>query len=65
MSNAEHLIENAICDYEENGSFDRFLACGVNKTMADAIGIRLEIVTEMAYHVLHAFKPDWADRNED
>lgn len=26
MSDAEHLIENAICDYEENGSFDRFLA---------------------------------------
>ena len=45
MSDAEHLIENAICDYEENGSFDRFLACSVNKTMADAIGIRLEIVT--------------------
>ena len=35
MSDAEHLIENAICDYEENGSFDRFLACSMNKTMAD------------------------------
>lgn len=32
---------------------------------AEDIGIRLEIVTEMAYHVLHAFKPDWAERNED
>ena len=59
MSDAEHLIENAICDYEENGSFDRFLACGVNK------GIRLETVTEMAYHVLHAFKPDWTEHNAD
>lgn len=65
MSDAEHLIENAICDYEENGSFDRFLACSVNKTMADAIGIRLEIVTEMAYHVLHAFNPDWTEHNAD
>ena len=52
MSDAEHLIENAICDYEENGSFDRFLACSVNKTMADAIGIRLEIVTETRWHTM-------------
>lgn len=61
MSDAGHLIENAICDYEENGSFDRFLACGVNKTMADTIGIRLETVIEMAFHVLHVFKPEWIE----
>lgn len=28
-------------------------------------GKRLEIVTEMAYHVLHAFKPDWTEHNAD
>ena len=40
MSDAEHLIENAICDYEENGSFDRFLACSVNKTTLLELGWR-------------------------
>lgn len=49
------LMENAQRDYAWN--YDE-----VNRM---DIGIRLEIVTEMAYHVLHAFKPDWTEHNAD
>jgi len=62
MSNAEHLIENAICDFEENGSFECFLSSEHNRRMAKAVGISLEDVESMAIHIIYAFKEDWIEQ---
>lgn len=61
MTNAEHLIENAICSYEDSGSFDYFLSHSVNKKMANECGVDLGIVAEMADYVLHVARPMWED----
>lgn len=65
MSNAEHLIENAICTYEEYGNFDLFLSSKTNEEMAEMENIRLSTVTEMAFHVLHVFKPEWIEHGHE
>lgn len=65
MSNAEHLIENAICDFERNGSFDWFLSAPHNKMMAEDVGISLQDVTQMATHILFTLKPIWIEEEQD
>lgn len=65
MSNAEHLIENAIMDFERDGNFDKFLRGKHNKAMADAVGIALNDVTAMAIHIIYAFKQDWIQQGRE
>lgn len=65
MSNAEHLIENAIMDFERDGNFDKFLNSKHNTVMAEMVGISLDDVTAMAIHVICAFKPDWIQQGRD
>ena len=65
MSNAEHLIENAIGCYEEQGNFDIFLKSKYNKEMASAVGISLDDVTAMAIHIIWAFKQDWIQQGRE
>lgn len=65
MSNAEHLIENAIMNYEKLGNFDIFLKSVYNREMADAIGISLDDVTAMAMHIIWAFKQDWIQQGRE
>ena len=62
MSNAEHLIENAICDFVRNNSFDWFHSAPHNKKMAEAVGISLDDVEAMAIHIIYAFKEDWIEQ---
>lgn len=65
MSNAEHLIENAIMDFERDGNFDNFISDKYNKRMADAVGITLDDVTAMAIHIIYAFKQNWIQQGRE
>ncbi len=53
MSQAEHLIENAIYALKE-GRPEDFLDWGVNKEMADNVGISLNDVLGMAVQVVYS-----------
>lgn len=65
MSNAEHLIENAIMTFENYQSFDAFHNNNINKAMAEMVGISLDDVEAMAIHVIYAFKPNWEEAERD
>lgn len=52
MSNAEHLIENAICSIERNEPKEYFMEDYYNIDMAKALNIDLEVVYEMAMYVV-------------
>lgn len=56
MSNAEHLIENAICNIERNEPKEYFIEAGYNIDMAKTLNIDLEVVYEMAMYVCYTYK---------
>ena len=59
MSNAEHLIENAIIDMENGKSFEDFSSNENNKSMSEMSGIKLDTVWEMAQYIVYTVKPIW------
>ena len=59
MSNAEHLIENAICSIEANEEYEDFANKKHNIKMATDIGIDLEDVWAMAIYVMYTVRPIW------
>ena len=65
MSNAEHLIENAIMCFQKHGNFDYFRRSKCNIEMAASVGINLADIERMAVHILFVFKPDWQYEAED
>lgn len=52
MSNAEHLMENAMVNILENQPKESFFDNYQNKIMADQISVDLDIVYEMAMFAL-------------
>ena len=65
MTNAEHLIENAICCLERNESFEIFSSQQHNIDMAEMQKINLEDVWLMAIHVVYTLKQHWLWQKED
>lgn len=59
MSNAEHLIENALVCLENGGSFEGFAAGKHNQLMSAYSNINLMDVWQMAVHVYYSIKPEW------
>lgn len=55
MSNAEHLIENAICTIERGESFEDFAADSHNQIMSETDGVKLESVWDMAQYVIYTY----------
>lgn len=64
MSNAEHLIDNAIACYEENHNFHAFHNDYFNQEMAESIDVSLFYIEEMAYYVCNALKEEWQEKWE-
>lgn len=64
MTNAEHLIENAIFEIEGGKSFEHFSNQKHNKMMGELSGINLSYVWEMAQHVVWTLKQDWLSDKE-
>lgn len=64
MTNAEHLIENAITDMEAGENFELFSSKKYNKEMAEMSGINLSHVWEMAQHIIWSLKPAWLHEKE-
>ena len=65
MTNAEHLIENAICCLERGESFEEFASQQHNIDMAAMQKINLEDVWLMAIHVVYTLKQHWLWEKED
>lgn len=61
MSNAEHLIENAIHELEAGHDLDDFKALWHTKTMCEQTGIKPEDIWLMAVHVVFVLKQDWIE----
>ena len=59
MSNAEHLIENAVSTIENNGDFTEFSSAKHNQNMAKMSRIDLTHVWEMATYVVFTLKQYW------
>lgn len=59
MSNAEHLIENAISVIEAGRDFNEYASMKLNCDMAKMSDIRLRDVWEMATYVVFTLKPYW------
>ena len=59
MTNAEHLISNAIHNMEDGKDFEHFSSQKHNKMMSEMSNINLSVVWEMAQYVVYAIKPDW------
>ena len=59
MTNAEHLIENAITDMEHGRDFEHFSSQKHNRLMSEMSNIALSSVWEMAQYVVWSLKPDW------
>lgn len=59
MTNAEHLISNAIHNIETGKDFEYFLSQKHNKTMSEMSNINLSCVWEMAQYVVYSIKPNW------
>lgn len=59
MSNAEHLIENAICTIEANQDYEDFASQKYNIEMAKTIGVDLEEIWTMAGYVMYTLRPIW------
>lgn len=64
MTNAEHLIENAIIDMEDGKDFEHFSNQKHNKLMSEMSGVDLNIVWEMAQHIVWSLKPAWLSNKE-
>lgn len=65
MSNAQHLLENAIISIEKNMDFEDFTIQPHNKEMAEISNINLMQVWEMAMYVVYNLKPVWEDEWEE
>lgn len=65
MSNAQHLLENAIISIEKNMDFEDFIIQPHNKEMAEISNIDLMHVWEMAMYVVYNLKPVWEDEWEE
>lgn len=65
MSNAQHLLENAIISIEKNMDFEDFTIQLHNKEMAEISNINLMQVWEMAMYVVYNLKPAWEDEWEE
>jgi hypothetical protein len=65
MTNAEHLIENAVCCLERKESFEIFSSQQHNIDMAEMQKINLEDVWLMAIHVVYTLKQHWLWQKED
>lgn len=65
MSNAEHLIENAICCLERGEEFEEFASQPCNIEMAEMQHIDLLDVWLMAIHVVYTLKQHWLWEKED
>lgn len=59
MTNAEHLIENAISDTEKGYKYEHFANEWYNKQMAKDCNIDLKYIWEMAQYVVWCCKPEW------
>lgn len=58
MTIAEHLIENAIYEYERNKDYNNFMK---NKTLieqSDKIGITMSALWEMVQYIFYNYKPN-------
>lgn len=64
MSNAEHLIENAICCLERGEEFEEFASRKYNIEMAEMQHIDMRDVWLMAIHVVYTLKPHWLWQKE-
>ena len=64
MTNAEHLIENAICNMENGKDFEYFSSQKHNKLMSEMSNINLSSVWEMAQHIVWSLKPAWLSDKE-
>ena len=65
MTNAEHLIENAIMCLEKGNDYDAFVDAKHNREMSRVSGINLDDVWRMAQHVVYTLKPSWLWKKED
>lgn len=65
MTNAEHLIENAVCCLEKNESFEMFSSRKYNVEMAEMQHIDLMDVWMMAQYVVYTLKSHWSWQKED
>ena len=65
MSNAEHLIENAIVCMEENKSYDDFISADVNKRMFEFVKSPPEEIWEMAIYVYYTYRESVTWETED
>lgn len=59
MSDAEHLIENAICSLEQNKTYEEFVDVRVNMEMAIESNINLQDIWNMATYVVCTAKRYW------
>ena len=58
MSNAEHLIENALINIQEDKPKELFFEDYRNKIMSEESKIDLECVYEMALYVLYSWNKE-------
>lgn len=58
MTNAEHLIENALVTLSEGKDFEYYISYDYNVTMAKQLNIKLEYIWQMANYVLYT----WEDK---
>lgn len=54
MSDAEHIIENAIYALKENKDICQILDDDINKTMLNNTGMDREDVIAIAYHIVYS-----------
>ena len=59
MSDAQHLIENAIHCIESGKTYEEFTNATYNKANSKSSGISLDDVWSMAMHVVYTFKSNW------
>ena len=59
MTNAQHLISNAIHNMEDGKDFEHFENQKYNKRMSEISNISLSSVWEMAQQVVYSIKPNW------
>lgn len=64
MTNAEHLIENAIVDIDKGKDFEHFASQKHNKLMSKISGISLNAVWEMGQHIVWSLRPTWLSAKE-
>lgn len=61
MSNAEHLIENALCMIKEGKTQKDFMFSPVNSMMLSQEEMTSEQVWRMAAHIYYSFRPEWIE----